>query len=186
MKTLLKLFTLTVALTALSACTPTDTAPPALLGSPDAPILIEEFSDFECPACAQVSPQLEDVVKRNADKVRMEYHHYPLPYHKYAFKAAEASECANDQDKFWEYSAALFRNQKNLTQDNLIKLATNLKLDEATFTECLNSGKKAGDVKSDLYEGRRRQVSYTPSIFVNGEIVKFTTPEQFEGFLNSL
>jgi protein-disulfide isomerase len=170
----------------LGACSPEDTGPRAQLGNPMANILIEEFSDFECPACAVVSAQLEEVVRANSNKVLFHYYHFPLPQHAHAFKAAEASECAFDQGKFWEYSAVLFKNQRNLTEDNLKTFAVQLGLDQAEFDKCLDSGVKKSRVKNDLAEGMRRSIGYTPSIFINGELFEWSGAEQFELYLNSL
>lgn len=186
MKTIYKLiFTFSVLL-ALTACSTAEPGEKDTLGNADAPVLIEEFSDYQCPACANISPQLEAVVKRNPDIARFNYYHFPLSQHQRAFPAAEAAECANDQGKFWEYSAFLFKNQNNLTDDAFKSFADKLKLDRTAFDECLESGSKKSMVKADLYEGRRRKVSYTPSIFVNGQLLKWPGAEQFEVYLKTL
>src|SRR5512136_2966908 len=92
----------------LTSCTPADNGKRASLGNSNAKILIEEFSDFQCPACAAISPELEKLVIRNSNIARLDYYHFPLNYHEYAFKAAEAAECANDQGKFWEFMNMAF------------------------------------------------------------------------------
>jgi len=186
MKKLIYLSLILASVTFLSACTTDDLGKRASIGNPNASIIIDEFSDFECPACATVSPELEKVVLRNKDIAQLNYYHFPLSYHKFAFQAGEASECANDQDKFWEYAQVLFKNQKNLTEDSLKSYASNLGLNTETFNKCLDSGVKKGRVKTDTYEGRRRQVSYTPSIYVNGTLVKWTGAVEFENYLKSL
>ena len=109
-----------------------------------------------------------------------------VPQHTHAFKAAEASECAADQAKFWEYSKILFENQRNLTEDNLKAFAGRLKLDQSAFDECLDSSAKKVRVKADMVEGRYRQLSYTPSIYVNGELLKWPGAEKFEVYIKSL
>ncbi len=186
MKKLLGIISIIFSITLILACTPSDNSPRAFLGNADAPNLIEEFSDFECPACAIISPQLEDMVRKNPDIARLEFHYFPLNYHKYAFKAAEAAECTNDQGKFWKYAKVLFKNQKNLTQDALVTYAQNLKLDTTIFEECLNSGAKQGRIKNDMNEAHSRQLKYTPSIYVNGQLVKWSESEEFEKYLKSL
>ncbi|MCK5613656.1 thioredoxin domain-containing protein [Candidatus Pacearchaeota archaeon] len=186
MKRFEKLIVLSLLIFALTACTPADTSPQASLGKADAPVLIEEFSDFECPACGVVSPELEEVVRKNLDFVQFKYYHFPLPQHTRAFPAAEASECANEQGKFWEYSSILFKNQKNLGDDSLKQFAAKLNLDTEAFNTCFDSQVKKNKVKANLYEGRRRQVSFTPSIYVNGELVKWSGAETFEAYLNGL
>jgi len=172
----------------LTACAPSeeDLGPRASLGNANAPVLIQEFSDLQCPACASISPKVEKIVKENPTIARLEYYHFPLPQHEYAFRAAEASECANDQGKFWEYIQTAFKNQRQLTDDNLRTFAGNLGLDEDLFNECFNSRQKKAKVKSDLYQGRRLRVNSTPSLFVNGDLVRWSNPEQFENYIKSL
>lgn len=171
----------------LSACQAApDNTPRASIGSDNAPILVEEFSDLQCPACAVISPQLEEVISENSTIARLEYYHFPLTQHQYAFQAAEASECANEQGKFWEYIEKAFENQSRLDEDTLKQFAADLNLDTTAFNECLDSGRKKAWVRSDLAEGRRRQLQYTPSIYVNGELVQWAGPEVFEEYLKSL
>ena len=173
-------------LLALTACDPADTSLPASLGNSNATVLIEEFSDFECPACGKIGPELEDLISRNPDIARLEFHHFPLSYHKNAFRAAEAAECALDQGKFWEFSELAFGNQKNLTDDNLKSFAAQLGLDQAVFDECFDSNKKRSKIKSDISYAIRRGLSYTPSIYVNGQLVQWSGVETFEAYLKSL
>ena len=186
MKKFIYLSLFSLSLLILSACTTDNTGSRAFLGNPDAPVLVEEFSDFECPACASLAPQLEELVLRNPDIARLEFHHFPLPYHQNAFKAAEAAECAGDLGKFWEFVKKAFQNQKNLSIDNLKNFAGELGLDQAAFDYCLDSGKKRSSIKNDIYEGRRRQLSYTPSIYVNGQLIQWNGVVQFEAYLKSL
>lgn len=187
MKNFLKLILILPALLILTSCTGGDESRKrAFLGNADAPVLIEEFSDFQCPACAVIGPQVEKIVKDNPQLARFEYHHFPLPQHENAFRSAEASECAADQGKFWEYSHLAFENQTKLTEDNLKAFAAELELNEAVFNECLDSGQHKSRVKSDFYEGHRRGVNYTPSFYVDGQLIKFGGIEQFETYLRSL
>ena len=183
----IKILIATAFLLMLTACTPsTDDGPRVFLGSESATVLIEEFSDLQCPACAHASPLVEDLIRNNPDLAKFEYYHFPLPQHQWSFQAAEASECAGDQGKFFEYVDLAFKNQKNLTQDNLKSLAGQLGLNQAVFDECLKSRVKAGRVKADLLEGRKRGVDSTPSFYVNGEYVRFTNIDTFEGYLRGI
>ena len=186
MKKLILLILILFSITLLTSCTEDSPRKRAMIGNPNASIIIDEFSDFECPACATVGPELEAVVLRNKDIVQLNFYHFPLSYHQHAFLAAEAAECANDQSKFWEFAKTAFTNQNNLTEDNLKTFASNLGLDTAKFDTCLDSGEKKSFVKADTYEGRSRQLSFTPSIYVNKQLVKWTTAEEFEKYIKSL
>ncbi len=170
----------------MTSCASQVTPPPHSIGSDTAPVVIEEFSDLQCPACSAISPQVEAIVRKNSDIVRMQYHHFPLSYHKYAFHAAEASECAADQGKFWEYINLAFANQKNLADDGLLSIANKLKLEMPTFKACLNSGSKRKKVFADMAEGRRRGVPATPSFYVNKKLVRFSGSKSFESYLRGL
>ena len=77
-------------------------------GNPDAMVRIVEFSDFQCPFCARAYPTMKALLEKYGDKVSLEYRHYPLSFHPYAQKAAEASECAGEQGKFWEMHDKMF------------------------------------------------------------------------------
>lgn len=171
----------------LSACTPSEPRSARhFLGNPNAPVLVEEFSDLQCPACGFISPQVKQAVESLPGVARMAYYHFPLSQHQYAFQAAEASECAADQGKFWEYVGLTFQNQEKLNSDFLYSMARTLDLDETQFKACLTSGEKKDLVKADLSEGFRRNVNSTPTIYVNGQEARFTSYETFVLYLRSL
>lgn len=170
----------------LTACGGPVDSTPQTLGRLDAPVLIEEFSDPECPACATISPQLEQLVRDNPGLARMEYYHFPLSYHKNAFIAAEAAECAGDQGKFWQYLDTIFENQSSLSEDYFYKIADSLELDRETFDVCLNDHHHKGKILSHMAEGSRRRLPGTPTIFVNGQMVRWSDAETFKAYLESL
>ena len=183
-----KLFPLFILALVLAGCSG-NSAPRAsqpTLGNPNASVVVEEFSDLQCPACGLISPQVKQVVEANPNIAQLRYFHFPLPQHPYAFKAAEAAECALDQGKFWDYVGLTFQNQKNLNFDSLYSMAKTLGLDESKFKECLDSGSKKDLVKADLGEGYRRGVRATPTIYVNGQEARFTSYESFGNYLQSL
>jgi predicted DsbA family dithiol-disulfide isomerase len=146
-------------------------------GPANAPITILEFADFECPHCGGLYPTLKLVERNYADKVRFVYRNYPLTNsHPHAAKAAEASLCANDQRKFWEYHDSLFMDQAHLAIEDLKQRAVSLKLDTAAFNTCLDSGKQADAVKKDMADGSKAGVSSTPSMFINGRRLSGNLP----------
>lgn len=170
----------------LSACNNSDDLRPLSMGKTNAPILIEEFSDVECPACAFISPQVEKLAKNNPNIVRLDFYHFPLSYHKFAYTAAEAAECANDQGKGWEYLTVLFENGSSLTDDFFYLLANNLKLNANQFKACLDGGIKKAKIQAHLHEGRKRQIQGTPSIFINGEMVQWAGLEVMDSYIKGL
>ena len=81
-------------------------------GKADAPVTLVEFGDYQCPACGAYYPIIEEVLRRYPDKVKLEFHHYPLiQVHPHALKAAKAAEAAGEQGKFWEMHDKLYQNQ---------------------------------------------------------------------------
>lgn len=143
--------------------------PKPLEGNPDATVKIVEFSDLQCPACGMAYPVTKQIMEAYGDRVSLEYKHFPLTsLHAFAFKAAEASECANDQSKFWEYVDIAFTNQKSLRTSDLKNYAEQLGLDMNNFENCLDSNAKAKYVTADYNEGIGKGVGGTPTFFING------------------
>lgn len=140
------------------------------LGSAEAMVIVEEFSDFQCPACQSAQLTVKQVAKEFGDQIRFEYKHFPLTrIHPRAFTAALAAECANDQGKFWEYHDLLFANQPNFSSSNLESYAISLSLDVESFSACLDNRAKADIVRADIDEAESRGVNSTPTFFVNGK-----------------
>jgi protein-disulfide isomerase len=145
-------------------------------GSKDAPITIVEFSDFQCPYCSKVEPTLKQIADRYGDRLRWVYRDYPLNFHPFAAKAAEAATCANDQGKFWEMHERMFQNQGKLGVDDLKAYAASLGIDKAAFDQCLDSGKYTEEWKKDLADGTKYGVNGTPAFFINGRFVNGAAP----------
>ncbi len=145
-------------------------------GSASAPVQIVEWSDFQCPYCTRGAETITQVKAKYGDKVNVVFRHFPLDFHAEARKAAEASICAQEQGKFWEYHDVLFRNQQALAVPALQAYATELGLDAAVFTECLGSGKHAPKVQADFEAGQAVGVTGTPGFFVNGRFLGGALP----------
>jgi protein-disulfide isomerase len=140
-------------------------------GGVKAAVTIVEFTDFQCPSCAQVQPVLDRLVSEYGGRVRLVARDYPLPQHAEAFKAAEAAEAAREQGKYWEYTAKLFGNQSALGVDNLKRFATEVGLNRAKFDAALDGSKFNAAVRRDLFDGQKVGVNGTPSLFINGRRV---------------
>jgi protein-disulfide isomerase len=140
------------------------------IGPANAPVTIIEFSDFQCPYCARFQSQtLPQILSNYGDRVRFVYRDFPLvSLHANALKAAEASECADDQGAYWKYHDLLFQNQSALDDASLKNYAASLALDTAAFDQCLDSDKYLTEVQKDEQDGITAGVQGTPSFFVNG------------------
>ena len=154
--------------------------------NPNAPVLVEEFSDLQCPACGQVSPQATELARKIPDKMKLAFYHFPLSYHEFAFIAAQAAECAGDQGKFWEFTDTVYKTQNSLSEDHLYNVAKQLGLDETAFKTCVDSGSKKAIVQADQLEGQKRQIPGTPTFFVNGQMVQWSGADTFEKYVTSL
>ena len=146
--------------------------------NPDADVVIEEFSDFECPYCARAANTVEKIMHAYGGKVYIDFK--LMPFHANSQKAAEASECARKQGMFWEYHHVLFKNQYSLDVKNLKRYAKQLNLNAEMFNDCLDSGEKKNEVQTDYQEAVNRGVRGTPTFFVNGKELVGAQP--FEAF----
>ncbi|MBT8172513.1 MAG: DsbA family protein [Nitrosopumilus sp.] len=167
-----------------------------IIGNPDAPITIIEFSDFQCPFCARFHIQtlpliLEEYIEQG--KVKLVFRDFPIQsIHPNALPASVAAECANEQGKFREMHDMLFDNQNQwnkLETNDVLSLfsnyASNIQLDQEIFDSCLTSGKYIEEIRKDLDDGRDYGVSGTPGFFVGNEKIGFVElkgAQPFESF----
>ncbi len=157
-------------------------------GNPNAKITLVEFSDFECPFCAKHYPTLNKILADYNGKVRLVYKHFPLSFHANSQKASEASECASEQGKFWEYHDKLFENQsQGFSVDKFKQWAKDLGLNSGQFNSCLDSDKYSSKIQSDFQEGSAKGVNGTPATFVNGKLISGALPyESFKSIIDSI
>jgi len=142
--------------------------PARIRGNPKAPVMIVEFSDYQCPYCHSVEPTLKKVLAKYGDKVSLSYRDFPLSsIHPDADLAAVASRCALEQGKFWEYHDALFSASK-LDKDSLVGYARELKLNDGQFSSCLSGDQYKVEIQKDVADGRKVGVNGTPGFFING------------------
>lgn len=152
-------------------------------GSKDATVTIIEFSEYQCPFCEKFFTQTLPLIEKNyinTGKARLVFRDFPLGFHQYAQKAAEAAECADEQGKFWEYHDTLFKNQGSLEITSLKNYAKDLALDETTFNDCLDSGKMTAEVQKDIEDGSKYGVTGTPTFFING--IKLVGAQPYSAF----
>ncbi|HXU09643.1 MAG TPA: thioredoxin domain-containing protein [Blastocatellia bacterium] len=140
-------------------------------GGKNAPVVIVEFSDFQCPYCKQATSTLKQLLQSYGESVRLVFKHTPLPIHADAFKAAQAAVCADKQGKFWEYHDRLF-NSNVLSTDALRKEAAELGLEMTEFNACLDSEASRAAVLKDMKEARQADVQGTPTFVINGRVIR--------------
>ncbi len=153
--------------------------PARLRGNPEAPVVIVEFSDFQCPYCRSVEPTLKKVLAKYAGRVSLAHRDLPLrDVHPQAQLAAEASRCAGEQGQFWEYHDLLLENPNKLTRDGLVEQARGLKVDEKQFDSCLSSGKYQAQIEQDRQLGLRAGLTGTPGFVINGNLLSGNLPQE--------
>ena len=139
-------------------------------GAATAPISMLEYGDYECPFCAEVQPIVTEIQERLADDLCFAFRHFPLTTeHPHSERAAEAAEAAGAQGSFWKMHETLFQNQQALEDEDLVRYASSLGLDEVRLIREVESGAYATRVRDDFKSGVRAGVNGTPTFFVNGQ-----------------
>ena len=140
------------------------------MGKSDVPLVLVEFSDYECPFCARFNAEVLKQVKReyiDTGRLRFVYKDFPLPFHQNAMKASMAARCAGEEGRYWEMHDALLESQQNLGDvDGFVKRTG---LNAATFNECMKSRKYENAVQMDLNDGRELGINGTPT-FILGRL----------------
>jgi len=157
-----------------------------VLGDANAKVTIVEFSDFQCPFCRSFwKDTLPQIKKEYIDtgKVKLAFRHYPLSFHPMAQKTAEGAECANDQDKFWEFHDVVYEKQDaqgqgtiTYTNEDLATWAGEVGIDSAAFTTCLDSGKHASKITEDMSAGTAGLIDATPAFYVGDQLLVGAQP----------
>ncbi len=154
--------------------------PPNMLGSPNSPVTVEEFADFQCPTCGAKHPIMKEIISTYGSRIKFIFRDFPLaiPAHDKAYNAAVAAEAAGLQGKFWDMQNQLFTNQQSWSANpdyNKIweGYADKIGLDVEKFKNDMAGLSAKARVDADLQRGRALNVSSTPSVFVNGVLVPF-------------
>jgi protein-disulfide isomerase len=138
-------------------------------GPKDAPVVLVEYGDFECPYCGDAYPELKAVQRAMGDGLCFVFRHFPLNQsHPHAQRAAEFAEAAATVGRFWEMHDLLFENQRALGDRSLTAYAEKLGMDRKLIEAALG-GEFAARVRRDFRSGVRSGVNGTPSLFINGE-----------------
>lgn len=157
------------------------------LGSPNAPVEVLEFADFECPACAVFANVTEPDVRAklvNTGLIRVRFFDFPInEVHRNSVVASRAAACANESGKFWEMHDLLFMNQDRWSSEATSKpgammqdFAKQIGLDGAKFAECLGSGRHDAEIAGHRDEATKFKVGSTPSFVIGGNLVEGAMP----------
>lgn len=158
-----------------------------ILGNADAPVSIVVYADFQCPYCVSFFDETEKQLRTayvETGKAKIAYRHFPLTQiHPAAVPAAEASECAKDQGKFWEFHDALYTSETSAVQETTLnaalysKIASDLGLDTGKFASCVSARTHKDFVAAQASEATAKYgVNSTPTIFVNDQKVEGAYP----------
>ena len=168
-----------------SAADASGTASEKTLGAADAPVVVVEYGDFQCPYCRIFAEGAGQQLREeyvDTGKVRLVYRHLAFIGDESTW-AAEASECANEQDRFWEYHDKLYEEQAGenegaFAKDNLKRFAAELGLDTEQFNQCFDSRVYRDQVQADINDARQRRINATPSLLVDGQYIQNGTNYQ--------
>lgn len=143
-------------------------------GPANAKITIVGYSDFQCPACQTAEPVISKLVKEYPQDVRFIFRHFPLKMHLWSSLAHQATECANQKGKFWEFHDKLFSTQKEWSNpmnptERFLAFAKELNLNLDQFATCLSDKKVTDIVQEERRQGEELKIQSTPTFFVNGE-----------------
>jgi protein-disulfide isomerase len=149
-----------------------DTRGAPLLGPENAPVTLVVFSDFECSHCSRVGSLLDEILARYPKQVKIAFKNFPLTFHQHAQPAALAALAAHRQGRFWQFHDLLFENQKNLSEAKFVEIATRLNLNLEKFNSDRKAPSTRQELERDLNEAHKAGVRGTPTIFINGRLLK--------------
>lgn len=160
-----------------------------LKGARDARIKIVEYSDYQCPLCAVAWKIINDAIQKHPDEISLEHHHFPLPAHANAFRAAVFAECAGVQERFWAFQDVLFSHQANWgTMENVdpyfMTLAMRLGINARMLQTCVSSNAFDNKIRADIAVGEAKGVGSPPAFFIGDKRV--VGPEDLEKELAAL
>lgn len=141
-------------------------------GTKNAKVTIVEFADYQCPHCKSAGESIEKILKTFDGKVKLVFLDFPINPSGISLAVAHGAVCADEQGKYWAYHDKAYAAQRDLSQESPLKLAKELKLDEAKFQACMASSKPKDRVNQDRAEGERLGISGTPAIFINGRRIR--------------
>lgn len=160
-----------------------NTAGSPFLGPENAPVTVALFTDFECPYCRKIEPLIAEVHKRNPENVKIVFKNMPLQFHKFADPAARAALAAGKQGKFWGFHDELFASEQ-LNNQVIDAAAVKLGLDIEKWKKDMNSQEIRRRVYTDIQDAQKAGVTGTPTIFINGRLLKNRSLQGFQQLID--
>ncbi len=160
-----------------------NTAGSPFRGPEDAPVTVVLFTDFECPYCSKVEPLMAQILEKNPETVKLVFKNMPLQFHKFADPAARAALAAGKQGKFWEFHDALFAAEK-LSNQVIADIAVALNLDIEQWKQDKESQEIRQQINRDLADAQQAGVTGTPTIYINGRLLKERNLQGFQHMIN--
>ena len=153
-------------------------------GDKHAPVIIAEFSDFQCPYCSQLQSTIKEVLKAYPKEVKLVFKQYPLSFHPQAKNASKASLAAGEQGKFWEMHDLIFENFNKLSEDKFKEFAEKIGLTMEKFTADYASSKYDIQIQQDITLGNNVGVTGTPTLFINGKRMQGRSVDDFKATID--
>jgi glutaredoxin len=154
-------------------------------GPPDAPVTIAVFSDFQCPYCARLVPVLDQVIEQYPNQVKIVYKQFPLGSHPFASKAAQASIAAQQQGQFWAFHDQLFKNYNQLNDHVIEQIRSDLQLEPEKFNRDRMAPATMAQINADIRNGQQAGVRGTPTIFINGKLLRDKSMRGFQAAIKA-
>jgi protein-disulfide isomerase len=154
-------------------------------GAADAPVVVVEYTDFQCPYCAKLGEIFTRLLEKYPGKIKIVYKSFPLNNHQYAWKAAAAAMAAHQKGRFWEFHDRLYANYKTLNDEKIMEIRKAFGFDTPQFEALIKSDQVRRQVAIDRKEGQRNGVRGTPTVFINGKRLKDKSLKGFEAAINN-
>lgn len=152
-------------------------------GAENAPVEIVVFSEFQCPYCASLVLTLDQVLEKHDGRVKIVFKNYPLRNHAFSLPSAAAALAGYRQGKFWEFHDRLFENTKELSNQKIQEIAVQLGLDMARFSKDMQSPETMAVIRQDMSDATQAGVAGTPSVFINGRLLRDRSLKGFESLI---
>ena len=149
-----------------------ETGQSPVIGNPDAPVSVVAFFDYQCPYCARVYPDLDQLLKKYPKDVNLIIKHFPLKMHRFAEKASIAALASAKQNKYQELTRLLFDNYKNINEQTIRKYVEEAGLDMEAFDRDSKDPALKNIIRQDMNLGKKLKVRGVPTLFINGRSVK--------------